>query len=193
MKRFCFFLALMLSAFAANSQVELIENIKQNYYYVQKVIKAQITEDIPENNAKIVINQLMPAIGSQTIEYNFYFSLIELDDEVSFDHNLNFATRKYNVAQSMFVYEEFLFDENGDLIFYFQSEQSEICKQIRCYFNKNKLIKVIYKEAELNDEYECSKYKVILESKNKLPEDYGLGYIQGTANDLLEIHRLLDK
>lgn len=193
MKTICILITFLSSFLLLNSQTDILKSIKQDYYDIQKEIDAQKNEDIPQNNTKIVVNQMMPAIGCQTVEYDLYFYLNENEFDVSFDHSLWFATREYNVAQSMFVYEEFLYDGDGNLSFYFQIEKTETCKQLRCYFNENKLIKVIYKEGLLDADYGCGNYKIVLESENELPEDYKLGDILDRAKNIIKIHSLLDR
>ncbi len=196
MKNLFIFVVFMIFSVFGNTQTGKIESIREQYSFAQQEISGQKNEDLPENNMHIVINQMMPAIGSQTVEYYFYFQLKEPDDDVSFLHDLFFVTRKYNVAESSEIYEEFLFDLSGNLIFYFQNAREEKCKQIRCYFSDNKLIKVLYKEADLNEDEECpasSKYKLVLQSKNKLPEDYALEYIQATAKNIASFFNLIDK
>lgn len=195
MKNLIVLLLLFSSIFPIFSQTDALKNIRQQYSDVHRDIKAQKNEDIPKNHAQIIINQMMPSIGAQTIEYNFYFSLVEPVDDYSFDHYLSFATRKYNVAQSLFVYEEFLYDSDGNLIFYFDKELSQNCTELRCYFENNKLFKVLYKVADLeaNKCPDASKYKTILNSKNELPEDFSLNVIKSSADDILTIYRLLDK
>lgn len=194
MKRIEIILVFILIVVFANSQNSEIVNIKQQYYNVHQEITAQQNQDVPENNAKIIVNQTMPAIGPQTIEYNFYFQLKDLEDDVSFEHDLLFVTRTYNIAASYFFYEEFLYDLSGKLIFYYSSVHDTICKQLRCYFKDDVLIKVIYKQADFVD-FECPEnddFNVVLESKDKLPEDYTLETIQGTGYDMKTIYNILD-
>ena len=190
---------LFLSFFGVlKAQTNDIKHIREKYSAIQKQIVAQKNNDIPENNTHIIIKQNMPAIGEQQIDYNFYFELEDYngsDDKIPEHHNLLFATRKYNVAASSETYEEFLYDESGNLIFYFQKVREEKCSQLRCYFKDNKLIKVIYKEAAVIDDKcpSASKYKVILQSKNKLPEDFGMEYLRSVSKKIKTIFTALDK
>ncbi|RLD48920.1 MAG: hypothetical protein DRI94_11850 [Bacteroidetes bacterium] len=178
-----------------NAQTNEIKNIREQYTQIQKEIAAQKNDDMPKNNMHIIVNQNMPGIGEQQIEYHFYFELEDIQDQVPEHHNMFFATRQYNVAASSDTYEEFLYDLSGNLLFYFQKTSEEKCKQLRCYFKDNKLIKVIYKEADLIDDTcpSSSKYKVLIQSKNKLPQDFGMEYLRSTSKSIMSIFKALDK
>lgn len=185
MKKILLFIVLFsLLSSVMYSQKSDIQFIRESYNEAQEKIKHQKNDDIPQDNMKISVNQNMPAIGPQTIDYVFYFDLIFDEEKTEYIHSLNFATRQYNVAASVFSYEEFLYNADGELIFYFLKEENaydEKTFELRLYYKDENLIKVLAKELkEGGNPDNPADYEVSLLSKNEVPsyfEDYKNGVI----------------
>lgn len=182
MKKIMFLLGLVLFFIETFSQESEIKFIREQYSKAQENIGYQRDSLIPLDNIKITLNQNMPAIGQQTFDYNFFFTL-EYSEEVDgeYFHQLYFATKSYNIAASYFSYEEFLFNEKEELIFYFLKYRSgyepEFNREIRCYFNNNKLIKITVKEAPFeNDDESELVFKQVYESTSKVPDNFKEDY-----------------
>jgi len=141
----------------------------------------------------------MPAIGPQTITYSFYFTLdfAETEENSDYVHNLNFVTRKYNVAASLDSYEEFLYNEKGQLIFYYQQlETVDNVLRARCYFLNNKLVKFSLKELIEEGEIDNSAdYKEIYNSIYNIPEIYFDEYISisSKSNQIKNLYHMIDE
>jgi len=191
------FLFLIISIFfqISFSQEAEIKKIRELYKTAQENIGYQRDSLIPFDNLKITLNQNMPAIGQQTFDYEFYFSLEYSEEtEGEYFHQLYFATKSYNIAASYFSYEEFLFNDKGELVFYFIKYSSgyepEFNREVRCYFQNEKLIKINVKEAPLNYDDENPIFNQIYENSNVVPdyfkEDYS--YILSTAEEIKNIY-----
>ncbi|MBN2892460.1 MAG: hypothetical protein JXL97_11380 [Bacteroidales bacterium] len=179
--------ALFLFSGIINAQNSDIQFIRDSYNSAQENINYQLNEEIPQDNMKITVNQNIAAIGPQTIEYTYYFDYVFLDEPTyEYTHKLYFATRSYNVAASLFSYEEFLYNENGELIFYFLRENSaysELDFEIRLYYKQNQLIKVIAKELkEAGDPENSDDYVKTFEAKNDVPE-----YFEDRINTIINL------
>ena len=195
MKKYFSLILILFSSTFVFSQNEDIQDIREIYYLIQEKIEHQNNGDIPEDNLQIVLNQNMPAIGPQTIDYNFYFTL-DFDDGIGeYVHTLDFVTRSYNIAASLYVYEEFLYNGVGDLVFYYMKYESAACKEIRFYFSNNELIKATVKE--LNVDGNCEEFEdftISYQSKNEFPEFYIEEFtdIQEKSQHIKDIYKLLE-
>lgn len=149
---------LSLSTFTANTQN--INTIKEKYYEVKQSIALQSKEVNCQNNGKISFTHNVPGIGPQTFHCTFFFTPYQYDDEGFIKpHNLQFVQCTFNIAARDY-YEEYLYDENGNLIFaYGKGPSLEDCNkshEIRLYLNNMNLIKVISdytRENQDNDFY----------------------------------------
>lgn len=186
----------LISSFSVFSQTKEIKQIKELYYSVQENIEQQRNEEIPQDNLQIILNQNMAAIGPQTVSYNFYFTL-KFDEEETYEyyHTLNFVTRSYNIAASVYYYEEFLYNDKGELIFYFLKQESEYSFEIRCYYSNNELINITIKDLKEDGNYQNSAdYIQTYESTNKIPENHeeDCKFIKLKAENILEIYKKID-
>ena len=177
-------------------QNDEISQIKEYYYYIQENIEHQKNGDIPADSLHIVLEQNMPAIGPQIFTYNFYFSMPFDDETYEYYHSLSFVKRTYNVAASMYVYEEFLYNGIGDLVFYYMKYETETCKEIRYYFSDKKLIKAEVRELKIDGD--CQKfdnYEVVFQSNNKFPEFYTEEFtdIYEKSQNIKDIFKIIDK
>mgnify|MGYP000875007147 CR=1 FL=1 len=179
---------LLLSNFIALlllSQNNDISYIQQKYKEAKANIASQEKGDIPTDCYTFELNQNLPAIGPQTITYKLYFKLEEISDIDSvfpYQQTLFFATRQYNIAASLFAYEEYLFD-NNKLIFVFVNEKSETCVQKRFYFkNETPFLTKISKFndidcKELQEEAKYDSKKIPQEEKQTIEEKKAVSYL----------------
>lgn len=184
----------MLS-FGLFSQNPVIMKIWQTYNTAKTNVQAQINGDIPEDHYQFILNQNLPAIGPQTITYDYYFSLVDKYDdpdyydqnEEFFDQEVYFVEKTYNVAANEF-HEEFLF-ENEKLIYYFYKENSGNCYEIRIYFNNNKMVR--FSKTNLNSD-NCEDITSQVEyGINNLPDDYN-ATIEKAQEDAIYIIKIFD-
>ncbi len=191
------FCLLLLSIFILNAQEQDITKIKQLYNDAQENIAYQKNGDIPEDNIHLVINQNMPALGPQTYDYNFYFTLDYSEEEPGeYFHTLCFVNRSFNFAQSAFYYEEFLYDKNGDLVFYFLRMKAAFCFELRCYFKDENLIKILIKEVNSDGDCENSNdYVITHQSVNEVPYNYEeyVNSIKPASEKIKNIFKTIDK
>ncbi len=197
MKKIVLINILMCSCFLLNAQNSHISKIRSDYSEIQKSIQNQRT-DIPKNDISIIQNQNVAGIGEQKIEYKFWFDIIYYDSD-DMKHRLDFATRKYHIAASVYSYEEFMFDNAGNLSFYYirlNSEYEKIDYEIRLYFNNKKLIKVIAKELQPNgNRRKSSDYKKTFESADKVPNYFSDNYknLPTLAKDIKNLFYIVDE
>ncbi|MBN1797915.1 MAG: hypothetical protein JW822_05040 [Spirochaetales bacterium] len=96
---------------------------------------------------EIVYNTMFPAIGLQTTAVQFFYYSGQVDPETDpylLSHMLMKVKVTYNIAASAYYTIEYLYDEQGDLVFYYwMEEQAEAQGEKRFYFHNKKLIKVI--------------------------------------------------
>lgn len=131
-------ISFVVSVEAQNTDIAFIQ---QKYKEAKSIISSMEANEIPMDFYTFVLNQNLPAIGQQTITYKLYFKLEEIsniDSVFPYQQTLIFATRQYNIAASVFAYEEYLFDKN-QLIFVFVNEKTETCLQQRFYFKKQNI------------------------------------------------------
>jgi len=124
----------------AAAQETAIKKIKELYY--------QVNEDNYQSHV-VELNTMRAAIGLQTTKIVFYYYSWQSNPEESpfeLDYGLMKIETSYNIAASMEYTNEYLFDEEGNLVFYLKKAKGEwVNSSIRYYLDKNKLIKVISK------------------------------------------------
>lgn len=118
------------------SQKNEIDQIRKLYY--------QINEDNFQYH-DITLNTILPAVGKQTKKIRLYYSASQINPEID-PYNMAFhlykAEVKYNISASSFLTYEYLFNNKGKLIFYFDKEEGEYGNhEKRYYYNNEKLIK----------------------------------------------------
>ncbi|MCP4137014.1 MAG: hypothetical protein GY754_38960 [bacterium] len=103
-----------------------------------------ITED-SGNTHEIKLNTMMPAIGLQTTTIRFIYFSMQADaekDPYMLKRTLAKVIVEYNISASMKYHIEYLYNEKGRLIFYFYKVTGGENREERCYFFKNRLIKI---------------------------------------------------
>lgn len=175
------------------SQNQIVMKIWSSYNQAKSIVQAQKDGDIPEDHYQLTLNQNLPAIGPQSINYEIYFSLIEKYDDPDYfedygeyyDQEVFLIEKSYNIAGQKF-YEEFLY-EDEKLIFYFYKEIGDNCNEVRIYLQNDKLIR--FSKTELNSD-DCETISSQVEyTINNLPNEFNetvdLAITQ--ANNLIKI------
>ena len=91
------------------------------------------------------------AIGPINDVTHYYFEG-DFDEELSFDlYKPYFVSRKFNVG-AMEYYQEYLFDDNFQLVFFYEKLNSEPACEVRYYYEKNALVHKIVQGEQTTDE-----------------------------------------
>ena len=103
---------------------------KQDIAESQKKAK----EGTPANETVVNSNYLLPGTGPGKCVTHYYYTLQEDENLGRFFFTPYFITNSYHVAAHQY-YQEFLFDKNGDLVFYYEkNNQSGKDEETRFYF-----------------------------------------------------------
>ena len=132
--------ALLLAAIPAGAQTSAaaknrVAEIRKLYEDAQARIAfadTMKTDGLPRNDMVVTGDYMVAGAGPCTDVTHYYFDG-DFDEEASQEiFKPYFITHRYNVAATKF-YQEFLFDDKGDLVFYYEKETSEN-NETRFYF-----------------------------------------------------------
>ncbi len=130
------------------SSKEIIEAIRKRYAEVKEMQKLRKEAELPPNQTVVTSNYMAAGAGPVN-DVTTYFYLGDYDEDLNRQiYAVNFIVRKYNVGATEF-YQEFLFDEDGILIFYFEKSDKD---ETRYYWGYNELVKEDVKGECLTDE-----------------------------------------
>jgi hypothetical protein len=122
---------------------ERIDKIRELYQRIQELDCGDVCAHFKH---EIVYNTMLPAIGLQTTAVQFFYFSGQLDPETDpylLTHELKKVKVTYNIAASAYYTIEYLYDENGDLVFYYWREETAFEQnEKRFYFYNKKLLKV---------------------------------------------------
>ena len=120
-----------------------VDAIRNHYYAVKQRIEQMEAVQLPSEYYQVKVAQNLPGTGGHEEVVNMYYG--ERDDhEIWPSHWLEFVTTHYNFAVREY-YEEYLYNENGDIAFIFASNpdvEFGCLYEFRLYFNDGGLIKV---------------------------------------------------
>ena len=183
MKRIIAFVGMMVCVLTVSAQ-DAVSTIRKHYTETQQMV-AQYAEWEKEGDwtmpcpmyYEVNIKQNLPGTGYHKEWIRLYFYEKEnyegQPDEPMLFRNIHFVTAKYNYAAREF-YDEYLFDEKGNLEFIF-ARNADIDDfkggEYRFYFKDGKLIKVIVSVRNLETEKYEQKY-----TGAKVPADYESDY-----------------
>ena len=201
MKRIIIFIGMMACVLTVSAQ-DAVSAIRKHYTETQEMVK-QYAEWEKEGEwtmpcpmyYEVNIKQNLPGTGYHKEWIRLYFyekenEEWEADEEMLF-RNIHFVTAKYNYAAREF-YDEYLFDEKGNLEFIF-ARNADIDDfkggEYRFYFKDGKLIKVIVSVRNLETEKYEQKY-----TGAKVPADYESDYNNylGSAEHYKELFKTID-
>ena len=201
MKRIIAFVGMMVCVLTVSAQ-DAVSTIRKHYTETQQMV-AQYAEWEKEGDwtmpcpmyYEVNIKQNLPGTGYHKEWIRLYFYEKEnyegQPDEPMLFRNIHFVTAKYNYAAREF-YDEYLFDEKGNLEFIF-ARNADIDDfkggEYRFYFKDGKLIKVIVSVRNLETEKYEQKY-----TGAKVPADYESDYNNylGSAEHYKELFKTID-
>ncbi len=185
MKRIGIFLVLFVLTIQMSVAQSDIERIRTHYgemkSYIEEMAKWDAEYPVP-TYYKVQIQENYPGTGRHEEEVYIYHEFEPADEDVIFPpKRISFVTSKYNFALRNF-YEEFLYDENGEIEFiyvFLPYEIDDMDWELRFYFKDGKLIKSILKSRNVQgDRHEAGALKVVYDgvSVPKKYEDYYKAY-----------------
>ena len=201
MKRIIIFIGMMACVLTVSAQ-DAVSAIRKHYTETQEMVK-QYAEWEKEGEwtmpcpmyYEVNIKQNLPGTGYHKEWIRLYFYEKENEeweaDEPMLFRNIHFVTAKYNYAAREF-YDEYLFDEKGNLEFIF-ARNADIDDfkggEYRFYFKDGKLIKVIVSVRNLETEKYEQKY-----TGTKVPEEYESDYKDylGKAKHYKDLFKTID-
>ena len=144
------------------------------------------------------LNSMLPAIGLQTTSVKFLFDAEQANPEKDpflMNTRLVKVEITYNISSHTEHFMEYLFNEEGYLIFHFERAKGMLENfENRYYFNDESLIKVIHKETlesgEINSYTSSSDYKKDDLKTARISVDKG-GYLTRLFEKMIEIERLM--
>lgn len=201
MKRIVAFVGMMVCVLTVSAQ-DAVSTIRKHYTETQQMV-AQYAEWEKEGDwtmpcpmyYEVNIKQNLPGTGYHKEWIRLYFYEKEnyegQPDEPMLFRNIHFVTAKYNYAAREF-YDEYLFDEKGNLEFIFaRNADVDDFKggEYRFYFQKGKLIKAIVSVRNLETEKYEQKY-----TGTKVPEEYESDYKDylGKAEHYKDLFKTID-
>ena len=201
MKRIIAFVGMMVCVLTVSAQ-DAVSTIRKHYTETQQMV-AQYAEWEKEGDwtmpcpmyYEVNIKQNLPGTGYHKEWIRLYFYEKEnyegQPDEPMLFRNIHFVTAKYNYAVREF-YDEYLFDEKGNLEFIFaRNADVDDFKggEYRFYFQKGKLIKAIVSVRNPATEKYEQKY-----TGAKVPADYESDYNNylGSAEHYKDLFKTID-
>ena len=133
-----------------------IEDIRKSYANVKEHI-AQMSgefpsDGIPHEYYHLNVEQNLPATGPHHEHLWMYYGELEVD-AIYPPHYLWFATKKYNYAAREY-YEEYLYDNKGQLMFIYATNPDVIFGDIfefRLYYDGQRMVKCIVKQRKWDE------------------------------------------
>ena len=97
-----------------------------------------VEQDVPRNDMEVISHYVIPGCGPTEEVIHYYFFIEEDPETETYFNRLYLITRSYNVAARKF-YQEFLFDKQETLLFFFQSNDAldGTTDQTRYYYGKH--------------------------------------------------------
>ena len=201
MKRIIAFVGMMVCVLTVSAQ-DAVSTIRKHYTETQQMV-AQYAEWEKEGDwtmpcpmyYEVNIKQNLPGTGYHKEWIRLYFYEKEnyegQPDEPMLFRNIHFVTAKYNYAAREF-YDEYLFDEKGNLEFIF-ARNADVNDfkggEYRIYYQKGKLIKAIVSVRNPATE----KYEQTY-TGTKVPEEYESDYkdYSGKAEHYKDLFKTID-
>ena len=152
-------LLMALPAIQAQAQ-EVTESEINSIRAAYRVAKEQVElnehaqeQNVPRSDMEVVSHYVIPGCGPTEEVIHYYFKLDEDPEHGILFYNPYFITRSYNIAARKF-YQEYLFDENeGRLLFFYQSNDAEDGgrDEIRYYYGKHGINQSIKGDATVDE------------------------------------------
>lgn len=139
-----FVLILLFTAalYPQSDKAKRIKEIREEYTTLKSAIERIEKSDEQAHQSALAVNELVvnklnkswPAVGNYSVVYRFYY---EQTGEQHYPETLLMVTKK-TVSAARTYYQEYLFEETGELMFYFTKSESD--GEHRIYFKDGKLL-----------------------------------------------------
>ena len=127
--------------------------IREAYANAKKTIELRKEAELPPNDLVATSNYMAAGAGPTTDVTHYYYS-DEYDETLGrYHYDPFFITRKFNVG-AMNFYQEFLYDDDGSLIFYYEKQGEN---ETRYYWGTDNFQHEVIKGERLNDEVIASR------------------------------------
>ena len=140
----------VICAQAAQSQQDkdVVADIRKKYAQAKERQEYKKKAELPPDETVVTSSYMAAGAGPVNDVTHYYFSG-DFDEELGReDYKVYFITRKYNVGARDY-YQEFLFDDDGSLVFYFEKSGTD---ETRYYWSKDGLAKDDVKGERLTEE-----------------------------------------
>ncbi len=158
-----------------------VEAIRREYVRVNQIIeKGQPCREGTENYTSIFCTEIdvnkggrsrnnYPAVGSYEEIHRFFYDYGKEEGEYP-DTLVKATSTSYNAARR--YYAEFLFDAEGELIFYYSKAEVDKQPEVRCYFAKGATIRMIKDGTTITQfsKEDAARTKEIISNAKKLKE-----------------------
>ena len=172
MNRFCItFIVCLTASLALQIQAQEvtqdeIASIRAAYSAAKEQMELNSQADglgVPRSDMEISSHYVIPGSGPTEDVIHYYFTLDEDPETGLYIYKPYLITRSFNIAARKF-YQEFLFDKETMLLFFFQSNdafEGDIA-ETRIYFGKHGVHKSVKGDATIDEEF-CvkSSYELI--------------------------------
>ena len=171
---------LLILVFSVNSfsQEEDVKKIREEYVKYNKLISDYESEGLsyfpPRFSIKTIQNR--PALGPVNFDFTYYYDENTNIDEVD---NPDLAKtwaiiRKVVYTEGMPSYQDYkeiLYDEKGELLFYYSKLTGNTCGEKRFYFQNGKLIKIKFNPITHEDCSDDNDFPEFTRYAGKLTKD----------------------
>jgi hypothetical protein len=127
---------------------EVVANVRKKYAEAKEKQDFRKKAELPPDETVVTSNYMAAGAGPVKDVTHYYYSG-DFDENLGREfYSVYFMTRKYNVG-AVDYYQEFLFDDEGSLIFYFEKSGTN---ETRYYWGPDGLAKEDVKGERLMDE-----------------------------------------
>ena len=127
---------------------QVLADIRKKYAQVKQRQEERKKAELPPDET-VVTSNYMAAGGGPAKDVTHYYYSGDFDEDLGREiYKVYFMVRKYNVGANDF-YQEFLYDDKGSLIFYFEKSGTN---ETRYYWSADGLVKEDIKGERLTDE-----------------------------------------
>ena len=127
---------------------QVLADIRKKYAQVKERQDYRKKAELPPDETVVTSNYMAAGAGPIKDVTHYYYSGDFDEDLGRQDYTVYFMVRKYNVG-AMDYYQEFLYDDDGSLIFYFEKSDTN---ETRYYWSSDGLAKEDIKGERLTDE-----------------------------------------
>lgn len=127
---------------------QVVTDIRKKYAQVKQRQEERKKAELPPDETVVTSNYMAAGAGPVKDVTRYYYDGDFDEDLGREDYKVYFMVRKYNVGAREF-YQEFLFDDDSSLIFYFEKSGND---ETRYYWSKDGLAKEDIKGERLTDE-----------------------------------------